>query len=244
MNGSEPPRPRRLEERPLLTDHPVAFRTSLALWFLGALLFLALAIPALADVAQDVDDWFYRLTVDLEAGFPVAVAKLFDFVGSTPVTAPVSVLVAAYLVWRRRWEALAFWVLAMVSSQLLIGPVKSLYERARPPLPLVETSGYSFPSGHAVAGAAIAISIVIVLVPAGPRRRNLEMLAAGFAVMMAMSRVYLRAHWLSDVVAGAALGAAVAIAAAMLVHRVDEYRHRRSASPPGDDAPQSYTPAR
>ena len=39
------------------------------------------------------------------------------------------------------------------------------------------------------------------------------MLAAVFAVMMALSRVYLRAHWLSDVAAGVALGAAVAVAA-------------------------------
>jgi undecaprenyl-diphosphatase len=130
------------------------------------------------------------------------------------------------MTFRRRWEALAFWFLAMVGSQLLIGPMKNLYERARPPFPLVETSGFSFPSGHAVAGAAIAVSLVIVLVPAGTKRRNLEMLAAAFAVVMALSRVYLRAHWLSDALGGAALGAAVAIAAALLVHRIEARRDR------------------
>lgn len=210
----------------MLHDHPVAFRISLLLWALGGLLFIVLAVPSTADAAQAIDDWVYRIAVDVEAGFLTAIAEALDFVGGTWVTAPVSVLVAGYLLWRARWEALAFWLLAMTSSQLLIGPVKALYERERPPLRLVETSGYSFPSGHAVAGAAIILSLVIVLVPAGPRRRNLEMIAAGFAVAMAMSRVYLRAHWLSDVVAGAALGAAVAIAAAALVHWADDYRHR------------------
>jgi undecaprenyl-diphosphatase len=112
----------------------------------------------------------------------------------------------------------------MLGSQLLIGPVKNLYERARPPAPLVETSGFSFPSGHAVAGAAIAVALVIVLVPAGTRRRNLEMLAAAFAVLMASSRVYLRAHWLSDALGGAALGAAVVIGAALFVHWIDGRR--------------------
>ncbi len=215
---------RRLTERPLLTDHPAARRLAIALWILGGLSFLALAIPLTAEWVQAVDDWVYALAVDLENGFAVGVAEAMDFVGSTWVVTPVMILTAAFLLWKRRWEALTYWVLAMVGSQLLIGPVKNLYARPRPPLALVETTGYSFPSGHAVAGAAVAVALVIVLVPAGPKRRNLEMLAATFAVLMALSRVYLRAHWLSDAVSGAALGAGVAIAAAALVHFVEQRR--------------------
>ena len=78
-----------------------------------------------------------------------------------------------------------------------------------------------------MAGAAIALAAVIVLVSAGPKRRNLEMLAAAFAVAMALSRVYLRAHWLSDVAAGAALGAAVAIGCAAAMHYIDDRRRER-----------------
>lgn len=218
---------RRLEERPLLQDHPGAYRLALVLWALGSLVFVALAIPALADIVQAIDDWVYELAIDLEATIPVTLAKVLDFVGSTWVTAPLMILVGIYLIYRKRWEALAFWFVAMLGSQLLIGPMKNLYERARPPLPLVETSGFSFPSGHAVAGAAIAVALVIVLVPAGTKRRNVEMLAAAFAVFMALSRVYLRAHWLSDALGGAALGAAVAIGAAVLVHWIDGVRTRR-----------------
>ena len=218
---------RRLDARPLLQEHPGALRLALVLWALGSFVFVALAVPALADTVQAIDDWVYELAIDLEASIPVAFAKALDFIGSTWVTAPLMVLVGTYLIYRRRWEALATWFLAMLGSQLLIGPMKNLYERARPPLPLVETSGYSFPSGHAVAGAAIAVALVIVLVPAGPKRRNLEMLAAAFAVFMALSRVYLRAHWLSDVLGGAALGAAVAIGAALIVHWLDGVRARR-----------------
>ena len=217
---------RRLEDRPLLHDHPVALRMALGLWVFGNLLFVALAVPALADIVQDVDDAVHRAVVEAEWSPLVGLARVLDFIGSTWVTAPIMVLVAAYLAWRTRWEALISWVAAMAASQLLIGPVKEIYERVRPPLPLVETSGFSFPSGHSVAGAAIAVALVIVLVPAGPKRRNLEMLAAAFAVTMAMSRVYLRAHWLSDVAAGVALGAAVAVAAAAIVHWADERTHR------------------
>ena len=50
------------------------------------------------------------------------------------------------------------------------------------------------------------------------------MLAAAFAVVMALSRVYLRAHWLADVAAGVALGAAIAILCAAIMHRIDDHR--------------------
>jgi membrane-associated phospholipid phosphatase len=214
----------------MVEDHPVALRAAIALWSLSAFLFLALAIPATADIVQSVDDVVYRWVVAAENGFAVGVAKVLDFVGSTWVTAPVIVLVALWLAWRRRWEALTVWLVAMFLSQLAIGPVKDLYQRVRPPMPLVSTSSWSFPSGHSVATAAIAVAAVIVLVPASPRRRNLEMLAAAFAVVMALSRVYLRAHWLSDVAAGAALGAAIAIGVAAVISWLDDRRRTRMAA--------------
>ncbi len=221
----------RLQRDPLLHDHPVARRVALVLWALSALLFLALAVPPLTDAVQSVDDVVQRWVVAAEFDPAVAAAKVLDFVGSAWVTWPLMVVIAGWLAWRRRWEAFFSWVLAMVVSQLMIGPVKALYLRARPPMSLVDTTSWSFPSGHAVAGAAIAIAAVIVLVPAGPRRRNLEMLAAAFAVVMALSRVYLRAHWLSDVAAGAALGAAIAIGAAAFMHWIDDRRRERDHEP-------------
>ncbi len=210
----------RLESRPLLADHPIALRVTLLLWILGGVLFAALQVPALRSVIQAIDDGVYRLAVDLEFAPAVRMAVALDFLGSSWVTFPVMAVVGAYLIWRRRWEGLVYWALSMAASQALIGPIKALYARPRPPVSLVETTGYSFPSGHAVAGAAIAIALVVVLVPAGPRRRNLEMIAAAFAVIMGLSRVYLRAHWLSDVVAGVALGAAVSIGVAVAMHYV------------------------
>ena len=211
---------RRLESRPLLADHPIALRITLAFWTLGGAPFIVLAAPVLEAFMQGVDDVVHQLAVDLEFSPAVRMAVGLDFLGSTWVTLPVMILVGAYLAWSKRWEDVMYWGLSMLLSQALIGTTKAAYERSRPPLSLVETTGFSFPSGHAVAGAAIVVALVIVLVPAGPRRRNLEMLAAGFAVIMGLSRVYLRAHWLSDVVAGVALGAAVAVGVAVAMHYV------------------------
>lgn len=209
-----------IADHPLLHDHPVAFRIAGILWLAGALLFIALAQPDIADRVQVLDDAIHSAAIAAEWWPLVAGARVLDFIGSAWVTWPLMVVVAVWLISRRRWERLVFWVTAMVVSQATVGPIKAIYERARPPMSLVDTTGYSFPSGHSVVGAAIAIALVIVLVPAGPKRRNLELIAAAFAVVMALSRVYLRAHWLTDVTAGAALGAAIAIFAAVVVHRV------------------------
>lgn len=207
-----------LISRPLLADHPVTFRVVLVLWTLGGALFIALAMPSLSVWVQEIDDAIYRQAIEIESSPLVRVGVVLDFFGRFWITLGVMIAVGAYLGWRRRWQGLMFWALSMFFSQLLIGPIKVLYERPRPPLPLVETTSYSFPSGHAVVGAAMAISLVIVLVPAGPRRRNLEILAAAFLVVMGLSRAYLRAHWFSDVVAGASLGAAVVMGIAVAMH--------------------------
>jgi undecaprenyl-diphosphatase len=213
-----------LQSHPLLLDHPVATRIALGLWAFSALLFLAIAFPALREAVQVVDDDVHRWAISAEWGPAVVTAQILDFMGTAWVVWPLMAAVAGWLAWRRRWEALLSWVVTMIVSQLMVGPVKDLYMRPRPTMSLAETSSWSFPSGHSVVGAAIAIAAVIVLVPAGPKRRNLEMVAAGFAVVMALSRVYLRAHWLSDVAAGAALGAAIAIGTAALMHRIDDHR--------------------
>lgn len=227
MSAGEPQHPSvdRLQADPLLHDHPLAMRIAGALWILSAVLFLALAVPLLADRVQSVDDAVHRWAVSAEWDPAVYVAQGLGFIGSVWVTWPLMVAIAGWLAWRRRWEALATWVSAMAISQVLIGPTKDLYARSRPSMSLVATTGWSFPSGHAVAGATIAVAAVIVLVPAGPKRRNFELLAAAFALVMAISRVYLRAHWPSDAAAGMALGAAIAIGCAAVVHRIDERRH-------------------
>ena len=136
---------------------------------------------------------------------------------------------AVWLAFRRRWRAFATWVITWAAAELILTAAKTFFHRGRPPLPLVDVVGFSFPSGHAVAGAATAVALVLVLLPAGPARRRWEFVAIGFAFVMALSRVYLNAHWFSDVVAGVLLGAGVALGSAGLVTEVREIALRRKA---------------
>jgi membrane-associated phospholipid phosphatase len=173
---------------------------------IGALL----AAPATRPWVQAVDDGASSVAVDVRTAPATWVATSLSLIGGVWVNWPLRVAIALLLVARTRWLQLAAFALAVVTSEAAIGTTKELFDRPRPPGSLIETSGDSFPSGHAIAATVTAFWFVIALAPPTPRRWRWGAWAVLFAFAMALSRVYLSAHWLSDVVAGALLGAATA----------------------------------
>lgn len=206
-------------EHLILDDHRWAERIAILLWAIAGLSFIAMAIPATRDVLDSWDRWFYDWSYPIKWAPLTALAHAMAFLGSAWFVWPLRVIVSIVLYSQRRMLALAGWLTPILLSEPLIGSLKAAYGRPRPPVALVEVVTGAFPSGHAVAGAVVAISLVIVLVPPGVARRNLEIVAAGFAVLMAGSRLYLGAHWLTDVFGGVALGAACAIGGAAISQR-------------------------
>ena len=157
-----------------------------------------------------------------------AVFKLFDVTGKGLVTIPLRIVLLGVLLIRRRWAAGVAFALTWATSEIAIEVLKTSFMRGCPPLPLVTTVGYSFPSGHATAGAAIGVSIVLAFLRPGHRRRIWIGLALLLAFTMAFSRVYLGAHWLSDVETGVLLGSVCAVASFAIV---DVIRHRALRPP-------------
>jgi membrane-associated phospholipid phosphatase len=88
------------------------------------------------------------------------------------------------------------------------------------------------------------VALVLALLPAGPRRRHWEWLAIGFAFVMALSRVYLAAHWFSDTVAGTLLGAGIAIFVAATATEIRDivFREEGKPIPPDPTAPEAGEP--
>lgn len=82
---------------------------------------------------------------------------------------------------------------------------------ALPPDGLVHPLGTSFPSGHATYAGATCVALVLVFTTPGSRRTWWRMLAGLATAGMAWSRIYLQAHWLSHVIAGAMLGVDIAM---------------------------------
>lgn len=146
--------------------------------------------------------------------------RFLNVVGGGVVTIPLRAIASIYLLTRRWWRRAAGFLLTWAVSELVLTFLKTWFHRGRPPAPIVTIVGFSFPSGHATAGAATAVALVLALLPAGSTRRKWEWIAVAFSFVMAFSRVYLHAHWFSDVVAGVLLGAGIALGAFALANEV------------------------
>jgi membrane-associated phospholipid phosphatase len=190
---------------------------------------LLYVLPSTRPAVQAVDDAVWRLAGDVRNAPTTAVAIVLSWLGSAVVNWPLRVAALILLAWRRHWLRLAAFGLAVITSEVLIGVVKATVDRPRPPGSLITTSGASFPSGHAIATAVTAVGLVLVLAPPGPKRWRWEVYAVVFTSVMALSRVYLRAHWLSDTVAGALLGAGLALGWPALLMAL---RHERNPAAP------------
>jgi membrane-associated phospholipid phosphatase len=211
----------------VLTNHRRALLYAAGLLTLTVLVFALVWFDATRPAVQAVDDVVYRGTDDIRNAPLTVVARVLNVLGGGWVLIPLRIVVAVFLAVRRRWRALVTWLLIWLVAEVALVVFKAWYARPRPPGPLVGVNGFSFPSGHAVATAATAIALVLVLLPAGHHRRQWEVYAALFSFAMAMSRVYLNAHWFSDVVAGTLLGAGIALTVAGAVTEVRDVAMRR-----------------
>lgn len=184
---------------------------------------------------QPVDEDWLELMLSSRSAPVTAVAVALDLLGSIQVTLPVRIAIAGFLALRRRWWHLTAFVAAVVMSEIFIGTLKGLYDRPRPPGSLVETSGASFPSGHSIATSVTVVAAVIALMPPG-RRAAWGGAAFAFSVLMALSRAYLGAHWLSDAVAGVLIGTSCALLSGLAVGALQRRWDKRHHAGP-DVAP-------
>jgi membrane-associated phospholipid phosphatase len=146
--------------------------------------------------------------------------RFLNVVGGGLVTIPIRAIASIYLLARRWWRRAAGFIVTWAVSELVLTWLKVWFHRGRPLGGLVDIVGYSFPSGHATAGAATAVALVLAFFTAGPTRRKWEWIAVAFAFVMAFSRVYLHAHWFSDVVAGVLLGSGIALGTFALANEI------------------------
>jgi membrane protein DedA with SNARE-associated domain/membrane-associated phospholipid phosphatase len=153
----------------------------------------------------------FDLAEHLRAGWFTDFSKVFTFLGSGAFTWGLTVVCAALLAARRRWAEFGVLLAGMALTQIGILEIKDAVDRPRPAGALASASGSSFPSGHAAHSVLyiwLAVTIVLRLRPG--MARGAAVVTAGFAltILVGLSRVYLNVHYLSDVSAGWALGAA------------------------------------
>ena len=132
-----------------------------------------------------------------------ALMTLLSFLAS-PKMDLLWVLIIAALLWYKRYQIPALWALGTLVGGDVLGEIfKHIVKRARPAQHLAADDGYSFPSGHTLGiflVAAILLLIVIPLIRKHSTRTICQLLIVFVVFFLAVSRVYLYAHWPFDTI--------------------------------------------
>jgi membrane-associated phospholipid phosphatase len=166
--------------------------------------------------------------------------RVISFLGSLEALGLVSVLVTVALLAQKCWSTLAAWLVAVLGGEALNLFLKDLFARPRPHFehPLVVETSYSFPSGQAMESLVVygmlAYFATLTLRGEGKRAASVGG-AAVLVVLIGSSRVYLGAHYVSDVVGGFVAGGAwlgVVITGWEAIHQRDMASRRGQTTQP------------
>ena len=197
----------------------------------GSFVFIALFAAVDNGSAIGLDPRAFDLADELRSGWVTDVAKALSAVGTLPVVGTVVAAAVAFLALRHEVIDAAALAAAAVLTFAAVHVVKGIEDRPRPPGALVEAAGSAFPSAHAaysVAYVAVAIAVARAL-PHWAGRTALVTGALVLSVGIGLSRVYLHVHYLSDVLAGWGLSAAIFALCGMIAVIVAFMRQNEAA---------------
>ena len=164
--------------------------------------------------------------------------------GGTAVLTLFAIIVLGFLILQRKRLSALLLVLGLAGGVALSEGLKAVFGRERPPedLQAVETLNASFPSGHSLLSAVFYLSIGVMLTRAFAQKR-FKAYIIGVAVMLTLivglTRVYLAAHWATDVLAGWSVGAAWAMALWLVAYGIQRRQQGHPQEPhvlPVDEA--------
>ena len=219
-------------------DLGLELTTLLAIAGVGFYVFVAYSVRLGQDPGPrpfDLD--LLKLADDLRADWAVDVAKVVSAFGAFPSVAVVVVATAALLGARRQPAALMALVAGFVLVYFAVQAAKAGIDRPRPPRPLVETANAAFPSGHAAYSTAwVAAALAATWRLGAASKTGLVFGAIALSAAIGLSRIYLRAHYWSDVAGGWGLGAGVFATLATIALIVTHIRNNEAR----DAAPSSH----
>lgn len=157
--------------------------------------------------------------------------RVITFFGNHMFLIPANlILVIFFLIRKHRWYSIKVPVVAL-GGVLLMFVLKELFNRPRPLIPLLEpVKGLSFPSGHAMMSVSF-YGLLIYLVWENVQNRaakwSLTIFLVLFILLIGFSRIYLRLHYFSDVIAGFSAGIIWLTVSLWTVRRFEKFSRRK-----------------
>ena len=178
---------------------------------------------------QNIDMLVNAYMGDIQMSWLVKIMQYITVLGNSLFYPGLSIIVYAYLVFKKRRIEGAFLYLSLFSAWGIMEYLKRIFERARPMGEhLTAATGFSFPSGHAMVSAAFYgfLAYLLFSLVRGWGRSGAVLLIV-LVFLIGFSRVYLNVHYTSDVIAGWFLGAICATVSVIIMKWVqNRYKFR------------------
>ncbi len=177
--------------------------------FIAGLLFLVLTVMVVTQTG--LYDWnvpinqFFR---NLYMPFLQKIAIVITYMGDKVVLGPTMIVAVVWLLWRKQWYTACHWLVLLFMSCGFVGVSKYIYHSPRPTGFKEILLGNSFPSGHTTVAVAVFAFYAVVLerLSSSHHRRLIHGITAAAIGLIALTRLYLGAHWFTDVLGGLLVG--------------------------------------
>ena len=159
------------------------------------------------------------------------IVSVVTYLGNHQFLIPANLLLVFYYLFikKHRWYSIKIPVVALSSLLLMIG-LKRFFNRPRPDIPVLrEVSGLSFPSGHSMMSFTF-YGLLIYIVWHEVQNKTLKWILISLLSLTILTigatRVYLRVHYASDVLAGFSFGLIWLVISLFVIRRVERYTRK------------------
>lgn len=151
---------------------------------------------------------------------------VLTFFGEKTVLLAFSLLFSAWLFYRKHTRAAIHWIINCILASGAVFVIKHLVSSIRPSGMMITRASYSFPSGHSTLAVAIYGFLLFLFIQQikPPYKRYWVAPIVSLIVMVILSRLYLGAHWLTDVLGGSLLGLTICLVTTISYRRCQSAR--------------------
>jgi len=198
--------------RRLITEIEIKALLVSLLFIVSLFVFGYLAHEIVGENETEFDQKAFHFFAGFSSPAFITVNRILTFFGATYFSIPAYIILLTILfVSGRKTDGINITIIAVTSTALMFG-LKEFFHRRRPDLPVIRTlDNFSFPSGHALS-SFIFCSVLVYLVWKGKMKKTwkwvLSVVLILFSVGIGISRIVLRYHYASDVIAGFCLALA------------------------------------
>lgn len=199
---------------------------AVVLFLLTLFVFVAIADEIVLEHENSFDTSIAKAIMSLDSPLATKIFATITFFGSSTFLLPAYSLLILYYLIRRHWNHAADVAAIGITSIGLLYLLKNIFKRQRPLDPLINNvTGFSFPSGHSFSAFTFFGMLTYFIWQTqlkGSWKIFITVIFFLMATAVAFSRVYLRVHYPSDVVAGFCLSMIWLMIATWVLHKFDK----------------------